>query len=86
MHLPLLSAVVGVGCGIIYQVWARYAFAVWSTGALIAGTAALLLMLLLFLLPFRPQIGYLGMLVGYGLLWAGSRLLLRAPQRLQAPA
>jgi hypothetical protein len=84
-YRPLLSAVVGVGCGIIYLVWARHAFAVWSTSALIAGTAALLLMLL-FLLPFRPQIGYLGMLVGFGLLWAGSRLLIRASRQLPIPA
>lgn len=86
-YLPLLSAVVGVGCGIIYLIWARRAFAVWSIGALIAGGAALCLMLpLLLLLPFRPQTGYLGMLVGYGLLWAGNRLLLRAPPQARVVA
>jgi hypothetical protein len=86
LSLPLLGAVVGVGCSLVYLVQLRRALAVWSTVALVVGTVALFpLMVPLFAVLGRPDIGYLGMLVGYGLLWAGSRLL-RAPRQLPVAA
>jgi hypothetical protein len=76
LSLPLLGAVVGVGCSLVYLVQSRRALAVWSTVALVVGTVALFpIMVPLFAVLGRPDVGYLGMLVGYGLLWAGSRLL-----------
>jgi hypothetical protein len=83
LSLPLLGAVVGVGCSIAYRVRARLAFAVWSTRAWVAGAAALFLMLPLLLLASLPEVGYLGMLLGYGLFWAGSHLLHTAPPQWQ---
>jgi hypothetical protein len=83
LSLPLLGAVVGVGGSIAYRVRARRAFAVWSNRAWVAGTAALFLMLPLLLLASLPEVGYLGMLLGYGLFWAGSRLLHTAPPQWQ---
>jgi hypothetical protein len=77
--LPLLGAVGGAGCSLVYHVRARHVFAVWSTGALVAGSVVLGLLLPLVLILGQPGWGYLGMLVGYGLLWAGSRRLLAAP-------
>jgi hypothetical protein len=77
-HLPPLGAVAGVGCTIAYRVSALRAFAIWSRRAWFAGAAALLLILLLSLLGSQPELGYLGMLVGYGVCWVGSRLLLSA--------
>jgi hypothetical protein len=83
-YTPLLVAAVGMGGSIAYCVCARRAFAVWSTAALIAGFVALFLMLPVLLLGGRPDWGYLGMLLGYALLWAGSHLLLSAPLQPQA--
>jgi len=87
LSLPLLGAVVGVGYSLAYRVRARRAVAVWSTGALVAGTVALFpLMVPLFAILGHPETGYLGMLLGYGLLWAGNRLLLRTPRQLPMAA
>jgi hypothetical protein len=79
LFLPLLGAAGGAGWSLVYSVRARHVFAVWSTGALVAGSGVLGLMLPLLLIFGQPDWGYLGMLVGYGLLWAGSRRLLAAP-------
>ena len=81
LFLPLLGAVGGAGCSLVYHVQARHGCAVWSTGALIAGYVVLCLMLPLLLLLGRPDWGYVGMLLGYGLLWAGSRRLLAPPRQ-----
>jgi hypothetical protein len=78
--LPLLGGVVTVLCSLAYRVWARRAFVAWSTGALIAGSVGLFIMLLVSLVLGQPDWGYLGMLLGYGLLWAGSLLLRASPQ------
>jgi hypothetical protein len=78
LNFPLLAMVVGVGCALAYRVQARHTFATWSNGAWIVGAVALFLLLPVLLLGGRPDWGYLGMLVGFGLLWAGSRLLLSA--------
>jgi hypothetical protein len=83
LSLPLLG--VTVGCVIANCVHARRALAIWSTVALVVGTVALFpLMVPLFAVLGRPVIGYLGMLVGYGLLWVGSRLLLSAQSQVVA--
>jgi hypothetical protein len=82
--LPLLGVVVAVVCSLAYYAWARRAFVVWSTGALVAGSAALIALLLPSLVLGRPDWGYLGMVIGYGLTWAGSRRLLSTPSQPQA--
>jgi hypothetical protein len=81
LFLPLVGAVGGAGCSLVYHVRARHVFAFWSTGAVVAGSVELGLMLPLLLLLGQPDWGYLGMLLGYGLLWAGSRRLLAAPRQ-----
>ena len=71
------------------HLYLRHGFAFWSTGALVAGSVVLGLMLPLLLILGQPDWGYLGMLLGYGLLWAGSRRLLRllaAPPQLPVVA
>ncbi len=83
LFLPLLGAVGGAGCSLVYSVRARHGFAVWSTAALVAGSVVLCLMLPLLLILGQPELGYVGMLLGYGLLWAGSRRLLAAPPQPQ---
>jgi len=85
LYLPLLAAVMGVGCSIAYRLRARREFAVWGVRAWIAGAAAFLLMLPLLLLGSWPEVGYLGMLIGYGVCWAGSRLLAGYPEPQAAP-
>jgi hypothetical protein len=84
LFLPLLGAMGGAGWSLVYHVRARHGFAVWSTGALVAGSVVLGLMLPLLLILGQPELGYVGMLLGYGLLWVGSRRLLAAPPQAQA--
>jgi hypothetical protein len=86
LHLPLLAMAVGVGCNLVDSVFARHAFAAWSTGAWIIGAIALFLTLFVLLLGGRPDWGYLGMLIGYALSWAGSRVLLTAHSQPQVAA
>lgn len=77
--LPLLAVTTVVGCSICFLVAPHRMFAIWSYRALVAGFIALVI-LVTFLLYFgtEPQIGYVGMLLGYGLLWGGNRLFLTA--------
>jgi len=82
-YLPLLAAVTVVGCSVGFLVWPHRTLAMWSFRAWLAGSIALGIMLLLvLLLPLlsliRPNVGFFGMLVGYGLLWAGNRVFLTA--------
>jgi hypothetical protein len=84
VFLPLPGVVVAVVSSLAYRVWARRAFVVCSTGALVAGSVALFLLLLVSLILGQPDWGYLGMVVGYGLLWSGSRRLLAKPPQPQA--
>jgi drug/metabolite transporter (DMT)-like permease len=79
LHLPLLAATVSVGYSIAYRAHMRRTLAAWSKSAWVIGVAALILMLPVLLLGSRPDWGYLGMLIGYGMLWIGNRLLLTTP-------
>lgn len=79
-HLPLLAAVVGVGYSLAYRVRPSLSLAIWSRRIWIVGTIALIVMLLLLLIGARPDWGYLGMLLGYGMCWVGSRLLAGYPE------
>lgn len=77
--LSLLAAVTVLGCSISFLVHRHRALAIWSHRAWLAGIIMLVLALPLVFFPFvRPEIGYLGMLVGYGLLWAGNHVFLTA--------
>jgi hypothetical protein len=79
-HFPLLAAVVGIGCSLAYCVRAHRMLAVWSKRAWVAGAAAVFLMLPLLLFMVRPDWGYVGMLLGFGMCWAGDRILSAPPQ------
>lgn len=73
--LPLLAAATTVGCGIGSLLRPRRTFATWSVRAWRAGVGALVILLPFLFFFVRPEIGYVGLLVGYGLWWGGSRLL-----------
>jgi hypothetical protein len=79
-YLPLLAAVMVVGCLLAFLVRAHRAIATWSYRAWLAGSVALVLLLLvvLFLISFfsgGPDKGFFGLLFGYGLLWVGNRIV-----------
>lgn len=75
--LPLLAAAIVVGCRIGFVVHPHHTFATWSCRAWLVGISVLgLAFPFLSFFILRPYIGYLGMLFGYGLLWAGNRLFL----------
>jgi hypothetical protein len=78
-YFPLLAAVTVVGCSVGLLVRPRHAVAVWSSrmwlaGSIVLGTMLLFTLLIPLLSLLHPGIGYLGMLVGYGLLWGGNRV------------
>lgn len=80
-YLPLLAAVTVVGCLLGFLVWPHHAFVAWSYRAWLVGGVALVLLLLvvLFLISFfsgGPEKGFFGLLLGYGLLWVGNRVVL----------
>ena len=82
--LPLIGAVMLAGYGIAYAARARPALAHGGTVVLSAGTIVLVLPLISLLVIhwWRPQQGYLGMLLAYSLFWLGSRLIFAIrPQR-----
>lgn len=79
VNLPLLAAMVILGWEVDVLVHPHRTFVTWSGVARVVGIAALLIQLPFFIFA-RPGVGYVGMLVGYGLLWGGSRLL--RPTRL----
>lgn len=77
--LPLLAVMAVVGGSIGFLVHPHRRFAIWNYWTWLAGAGALV-MLFSFLLFFntQPEIGYVGMLFGYGFLWGGNRLFLTA--------
>jgi hypothetical protein len=82
-YLPLLMAVTVVGCSVGFLVRPHRALATWGHWAWLTGSIALAPMLFLVLfgavyLGGGPHIGLLGLLVGYGVLWAGNRIFLTA--------
>lgn len=86
-YLPLVGAVLVAACGLGCLLHPARGFVSWSARGLVMGSIALVSIALLGLTFFvflwiRPQIGYLGMLVGYAVLWAGWRLFLRASRRV----
>lgn len=82
-YLPLLAAVTVVGCSVGFLVRPHRALATRGHRAWLTGSLALVLMLLvvLFVATFfggGPYFGFLGLLVGYGLLWGGNHVFLTA--------
>jgi hypothetical protein len=78
-YLPLLAAVMVVGCSIGFLLHPQRTFANWSHRAWLVGIIALVIALaFLSFFILHPYIGYGGMLFGYGLFWAGNRLFLTA--------
>jgi hypothetical protein len=78
-YLPLLAAATVAACSVGFLVWPHRALAVWGHRAWAAGSITLILMLCFvsFGTAFfggGPQSGFLGLLVGYGVLWAGNRV------------
>lgn len=77
--LPLVTTVLVLGCSAGFLVHPTRALAVWGFAVWLTGSIALFL-----LLPFvsifasRPNSGYWGMVLSYGLLWGGNRILLTA--------
>ena len=81
--LPLLAAVTVVACLLGFLVRPHRAFVTWSHRAWLTGSIALVLFLLVvtFLFSFflgGPELGFFGLLFGYGLLWAGNRVALNS--------
>lgn len=86
--LPLLAAVMVVVCLLGFLVRPHRAFLTWSHRAWLTGGIALVLFLLVVLLLVfllgalflggGPEIGFFGLLFGYGLLWAGNRVALNS--------
>ena len=78
--LPLFAAVMVVGCSIGFLANPQGMFATWSHRGWRTGITALALIFVLSLVflssVLRPEIGYVGMLLGYGLLWRGNRVFL----------
>jgi hypothetical protein len=84
-YLPLLAAATVVACSAGFLVWSHRAFTTWGRRAWLTGSIALAPMVLIFLLLTaffggEPQIGFLGLLVGYGVLWAGKRISSAQPR------
>ncbi len=82
-YLPLLAAVMVVGGSIGFLAHPKRTLVTWSHRAWLTGSIALVLMLfvVLFLAKFfggGPYSGFLGLLVGYGLLWGGNRVFLNS--------
>jgi hypothetical protein len=76
---PLLAAVTVVGCSVGFLVRPHRTLVTWSHRAWLTGSIALVLMLLFVLFGASffgggPYSGFLGLLVGYGLLWGGNRV------------
>jgi hypothetical protein len=81
--LHLLAAATVVACSVGFLVWPHRALATWGHRAWLVGSVALALMLLVVLVlagivAGGPHLGFLGLLVGYGMLWAGNRVFLTA--------
>jgi hypothetical protein len=84
-YLPLLAAMTVVAGRVGFLVWPHRALVTWGHRAWLTGSIALALMLLFVLLGAvffagGPQSGFLGLLVGYGLLWAGNRVSSSQPR------
>jgi hypothetical protein len=83
-YLPLLAAVTVVGWSVGFLVRPQRALALWGYWAWLTGSMALAPILFLvldgavYLGGGGPHIGLLGLLVGYGVLWAGNRIYLTA--------
>jgi hypothetical protein len=77
-YLSVFGALTILGCSLSFLVSLRRVFMVWSRRGLLAGGVALVIVLAFLLLFVGPQLGYLGMLLGYGLFWAGDGLFLCA--------
>jgi hypothetical protein len=79
--LPLLAAVMVVACLLGFLVRPHRAFVTWSHRVWLTGSIALVLFLLVVIFLFSffgggPELGFFGLLFGYGLLWAGNRVVL----------
>ena len=82
-YLPLLAAVMVVACLLGFLVRPHRAFVTWSHRVWLTGSIALVLFLLVvsFLFSFfrgGPELGFWGLMFGYGLLWAGNRVVLNS--------
>ena len=77
-YLPLLAAVAVLGCSIGFLVRPHRTFATWNHRVWLAGISALGIAFPFLFWFVRPDIGYVGMLFGYGLIWGGNRLFLTA--------
>jgi hypothetical protein len=82
-YLPLLAAATVFGCNVGFLVRPHRALATWGQQAWLTGSIAFVLMQLFVLSGAAffgggPASGFLGLLVGYGMLWAGTRVVLTA--------
>jgi hypothetical protein len=83
-YLPLLAAATVVACRVGFLGWPHRALEKCGRRAWVTGSVALTLMLLWDWFVGNGfgggglQIGFLGLLVGYGVLWAGNRVFLPA--------
>lgn len=82
-YLPLFAAVTNAVCSFGFLVRPQRAFARWGHRAWLVGCIALVLFLLVVIFLFSffgggPELGFGGLLFGYGLLWAGNRVALNS--------
>lgn len=76
-YLPLLAAVMVVGCLLGFLVWPQRAFVTWSHRVWLTGsiTLAFLLLVVLVVSLFGPASGFFGLPLGYALLWVGNHVV-----------
>lgn len=83
-YLPLLAALILFGCGMLLFMRPQHVFAVWFYRCWLTGFIALIIIFPFLLLFILPQIGYLGLLLSYGLFYGGYRLFVGTHPELQS--
>ena len=85
-YLPLLATLMIFGSGIGYLIHPQRFFVRWLFPSWLTGIAILFIALPFLTVFTRPEIGYFGMLVSYGLFFGGYRVFLAAhPEWQRAP-
>jgi len=85
-YLPLLAVLIIFGLGVGFLIQPQRFFVKWLFRSWLTGIVSLLSALPFLFFLSRPEIGYLGMLVSYGLFFGGYRVFLAAhPEWQRAP-
>ena len=82
-YVPLLAALMVFGLSIRFLMHPQRFFLRWFYRSWLMGIITLLIVLPFLFIFLRPEIGYLGMLLGYGSFFGGYRVFLAAQPELQ---